>query len=238
MSRTARLPTQQPGHLGPLEAPPLGPAPPRATETPFQLPAGPAPERVGPTPTQEGPASHHACPIAYQPVLYAAGPPFTVGSRTRMPRSPQVQGRDGAEPARDALAQHARRDRADLHPPHPPPCLAQPCPQAPGFRSLLPRIGVGGRVGRPGGRDLRAKELRLLDPQVSVGQDQSGGSCVYASFNRCAPEPGVPTLSRAPGLFLAHWSDRLNHARKSFTSWTRTSQNCFLSLPWPLGNSG
>lgn len=62
LSRTARLSTQQPGHLGPLEAPPLGPAPPRAAETLVRLPAGPAPERVGPTPTEEGPASDHACP--------------------------------------------------------------------------------------------------------------------------------------------------------------------------------
>lgn len=27
---------------------------------------------------------------------------------------------------------------------------------------------------------MHAKELRLLDPQVSVGQDQSGGPCVMS----------------------------------------------------------
>lgn len=41
MNRTALLRTQQPGHLGPPEVPPLGPAPPLAAPTPVHLPAGP-----------------------------------------------------------------------------------------------------------------------------------------------------------------------------------------------------
>lgn len=132
-----------------------------------------------------------------------------------------------------------------MHEPSPPNGTAQTClgriyclalhslaPKAPGFRSLLPLIS-----GPPGGRDLRAKGLHLLE-QISVGQDLSGGPSVMPVVNCCAPQPCVPTLPRAPGLSLAHRSDRLNHTGKSFTSWTGTSQNCFLSLPWPLGNSG
>lgn len=152
MSPTALLPTQQPGHLGPLEAPPLSPAPPRAALTPVPFPAGPAPGRVGSTPTE------------------------VPGVRPRMPSSPESPfGTKRARPTcqdggRACPAPHRFRAQmvqappwmpeprtpdADLHTPH--------TPSRPGLPSVPPGHAV------PVLRDLRTLRRGLHGlGQVSV----------------------------------------------------------------------